>query len=408
MVSQKERFKPDGLHRRGLEGLSAVMDHLLPETAKPNKVGLSAETVDELIAQLGHETYRLRETAFERLYKLGRGIEPALVRATRHTDAEVSWRARRILRIFSRELSADRSRYVAAFAVYAAGISDADRLRELVRRADATLKRGLPAGGKQQILMGAIGAAARAGKDEYTEPLRPWLDNPDPQLAVLVTRSVGMGATAGKFPPLLLDALKSDRSEIVVQAINYAANCRDESRKPEVKQLLVDILEGDNNSLRLQVCSPLLTTFKHEPAWDFLLSQVASTDRNLRYQALSRLRSLPSPGEDADARLLKAVSPLLKEKQDSSLRRMAVYALASRKGEPVVKALIPMLTDSYSSIPREVERCLGSQTDKEMVRRLLEAAAKNTSDEKLQGKIADQLKKLGPAPQPSATTRSPR
>ena len=35
MVMQKQRFRPEGLHALGLEGLSAVLDELLPDTAAP-------------------------------------------------------------------------------------------------------------------------------------------------------------------------------------------------------------------------------------------------------------------------------------------------------------------------------------------------------------------------------------
>ena len=113
MLEQQHAFKAARLHAMGVEGLSAVLDYLLPETADPKSVDLSQQAVAQLIAQLGHENYRARQTAFETLHQLGRGIQDELMEAARDADPEIRWRARRILRMWEAELGADKRRYAA-------------------------------------------------------------------------------------------------------------------------------------------------------------------------------------------------------------------------------------------------------------------------------------------------------
>ena len=52
MVGQEYQFKPDRLHGMGVEGLSAVLDELLPDTAEPKNVDLPEDTIARLIDQL--------------------------------------------------------------------------------------------------------------------------------------------------------------------------------------------------------------------------------------------------------------------------------------------------------------------------------------------------------------------
>jgi hypothetical protein len=73
---------------------------------------------------------------------------------------------------------------------------------------------------------------------------------------------------------------------------------------------------------------------------------------------------------------------------------MAVRALGIYAGEEVVKSLIPLLTDSYSSIPRDVKNRLLQQPDRQIVRRLLSEAANDAANPKLKAAAAALLKQL--------------
>ena len=59
---------------------------------------ISPAGIDELIALLGDDEFRVREAATERLIQMGTSIIPGLQSGTGHHDREVRYRCERILR----------------------------------------------------------------------------------------------------------------------------------------------------------------------------------------------------------------------------------------------------------------------------------------------------------------------
>src|SRR5262245_51218218 len=55
------------------------------------------EKIKELVAQLGHDDFSVREEATKKLAEIGRPAVPAVREAAKSNDAEVRMRARRIL-----------------------------------------------------------------------------------------------------------------------------------------------------------------------------------------------------------------------------------------------------------------------------------------------------------------------
>jgi len=187
--------------------------------------------------------------------------------------------------------------------------------------------------------------------------------------------------------------MRSDRMEVASAALNYAQNLRENPRSAEIKQTLVGILEGNDTNLQLQASSPLWHAFRYPQALDFLLELAKGADKNLRYQALSRLMNNYGHDKPAEPRLVKAVAPLLKDEDDNT-RRMAALALSTYDGEEVVRSLIPLLADKYSIIPQELSGRLLEQSDKDMLRRLLTAAANTESSGEVRKAAAAVLEKL--------------
>lgn len=393
MLARKQRFEPEGLHAMGLDGLSALLDRLLPDTARAKNSGLSEQSVAQLIEQLGDDNYRLRESATEKLLELGAVVRAPLIRATRHDDAEIAWRARRILRRLQAEKNEDKGGYVAAFTVYVEEIKDGERIRELAERTRIALDRGMPGGGRLGLLERCMMTVARSGKDEYSNLLKPLLKHEDPIVAVLVTRMIGSASDNRYFPALLLDALQHDRDEIVLAAISQTPNCWDKRRAPEVKRLLISIFEGDNEPLKFQACFPLMHGYYYRQAVDYLLEQTRSKNQQRRQRALSWIGDSCNLGKPADAKLLEALVPLLKS-PDHSTRRMAVGALAIYSGEDVVQNLVPLLDDPKAVIATEVSYRLLHQRDKNMLRRLLTTAAKDDPNQRIRTKAAAILEQL--------------
>jgi len=400
MVARKHEFKADELHQLGVAGLSAVLDELLPETAKVPETDVPDEQVVKLIEQLGDDNYRVRQTAAEGLYQLGPGIQKYLVEATRHTDAEIAWQARRILRKWTQEKSGDKSRYLSAFSVYARTIRDPERLEELTRRTVMAMQQGVSGastanGSRSLILQQCLIAIAGSRNEQYIDQFTPLLKHRDVRVAVMVTQSVGSSASGNFCPKLLIDALQAKRPEIVSAAIGRTQNCGSGPHKEQVKQLLLSIFQGDNASLKLEATLPLLYAFDYTQARDYLLEQMQKGNREHQYRALSYLGSSRYRGKPADEKLLEAVLPLLQSK-DNNIRRMASRTLGVYSGEEVVKNLIPLLVDKYSAIQKDVQKNLLQQSDKKMLRRLVAAAAEEHKDEKVQKAAANLLEELGP------------
>ena len=375
MAAREHQFKPARLHKLDLPGLVAVLDELLPDTAAPSQLRASPGDVQRIIARLGDDSARIREAATKELFALGPAAAPWVQAAAKDADAEIGWRAMRVLRAWESRKWEDKTPYVGGFAVYAAGIHDDARLRELVRRTSAALETGVPEGGRYAILEICVRAIGNSTKDEYVDLMRPLLKHNDVQVAVLVTQWVGESTASypgAKFcPALLLDALQSDREEVALSAVHWAGNCGETPRKAEVERLLVALFDGKNENLKFQACAPLIRNYHHCAALDYLLQQAKGADLNRRYAALSWLSS-PSQNAAPDKKLLDALAELLKS-SDGHTRYMAVLALSSYSGEEVVKLLLPMLADTYNVIPNELGNRLQQQPDKAMLRRLLTA-----------------------------------
>ena len=397
MAVQAHQFKAEKLHALGVAGLSALLDELLPDTAGPKKLRVAASAVAQMIERLGSNSSRVRETATAELLEVGPAAAPWLSAAARSGDAEVRWRATYILRSWEARKWDDKSIYLPAFAVYASGIRDEARLKELLRRTVLAFDAGLPDGGRCAILGVCVRAIVASGDDRYTDQLQPLLKHGDVQVAVLVTASVGEATGSlpqGRyFPRLLLDALRADREEVVSAAIGWAENCGDSSRRAEIERLLIAIFQGTNEQLKFQVCSPLMHRHHYAPARDYLLQQAQSTDLNHRYMALSWLCNPRQPGAAPDEKTLKTLGELL-ESKDAHTRYMAVCALSTYTGEEVVKRLIDMLADANQIIPNELRNRLRQQPDKAMLRRLLAQAAKNHDKEKVRQQAAALLRDL--------------
>ncbi len=389
MAAEAEQFDAAELHAMGLAGLSPVLDHLLPDTAWPEDSQLSDQAVAAIIRQLGDEKYRVRARASARLLELGPAVRGPLVAAVRGEDVEIAWRARRILQRWNDEKQEDKSPYVAGFAAYAGDVRDEPRIAELARRTKLALAGGVPGGGRYHILMRCIMVVARSDKDEHAALLRPLLKHQDLQVAVMVTEAAGAASQGRECSVLLLDALRQDRAEVVTEALRWSSGCADGPRTVELRRRLTAIFAGDDESLKFQVCYPLMRGFDDRAARHYLLAQIGE-GQQYRARALAWIGDPSNLGRGADAALLGALRPMLNS-SDHRERRKAIDTLAVYSGEEVVKTLIPCLADPNASIAERVKYRLQHQRDKQMLYRLLAAAADRDPNEKIRGRAAEML-----------------
>lgn len=387
MAAEGDQFRTERLHELGLPGLCALLDRLLPDTADPGRANESRGRVARLVQQLGDEAYAARQSAAEEVFRLGPVVKPVLLEAVRSADAEISWRATRILRRWEAENNRDGSKHAAAFAAYVRAIDDQPRLEELARRAKIALVAGMPDDSRRELLLHCMSAVARSGEDRYCNVLEPLLRHEDVRVAVLVTETLGSESGDRYCPAVVVRALEADRPEVVAAAIKCVSNCQDASRRGEVERLLIAVFRGDNQQLKFLASLPLLQDFTYREAVDYLLGQVRSGDEEHREAALGLIGDSRNFGVPVSPEILAALRPMLRADSDrtrlTALRTLSIYA-----GEEVVKSLIPLLDDPNASLATEVGYRLQHQTDKAMLRRLLDSAAKNDPNEKIRRRAA--------------------
>jgi hypothetical protein len=382
------------LNTQGLDGLARVLDELLPDTAEPKKLTVAEGAVRDLIGQLGADSYRARESATRQLSEIGEGARPMLVKAAHHSNAEISWRATRILRSWETRKFAEKPHYLGAFSQLCSGLRDAERLKELARRTKLALENGLWGDTRTETIRVALTTLLRSDDSQYVELARPYLKHADVQMALLVAEAAcqaeGNRGGASGASPLFLETLQSPREELATVAINYVSHGFQAKKNQPLKEALLGIFAGNNENLRFQAAYPLMRVYQHGPAYEHVLEQAAQADVGRRHTALSWLQAENHLASAPDEKLLKAIAPLLTD-DDMSTRMMAAYTLSSYKGEDVVRRLLPLLADKEGHISSQVGARLLEQPDKKMVRRVLDESAK---DKKLGKRVRELLQQL--------------
>ncbi|HUT32225.1 MAG TPA: hypothetical protein VNE39_01985 [Planctomycetota bacterium] len=101
-----ERFPTSRWAAAARERLAA----LRAEAARKDQAPPTPEAIEQLVAQLCHPSWSERQTASQRLARLGEAARPALEAAAAGPDPEVAWRARSLLERLQAESSAPKPR----------------------------------------------------------------------------------------------------------------------------------------------------------------------------------------------------------------------------------------------------------------------------------------------------------
>ncbi|HEY7427326.1 MAG TPA: HEAT repeat domain-containing protein [Gemmataceae bacterium] len=163
------------------------------------------EEIEALIAQLGSESFRLRESATVKLSSAPPAAAALLREATRHADLEIRWRARQTLadverrdtspdvtaaavRLLGRRPSAETAEVLLAYAPFAGEEDIADAvslaLASVARRNEASQTLLIEALTDEQTARRGVAGAAlcRAGCREQLPAVRRLLRDPDPHV----------------------------------------------------------------------------------------------------------------------------------------------------------------------------------------------------------------------------------
>lgn len=391
---ERELGDRPALHQRGVEGLKKVLDCLFPETKPVPGPPVEAKTVAELVRQLGDDSFQVREQATARLLAIGQGHRDLVRQATRSDDPEIKQRAQQVLAAWDASRPTDLVKYVGPYVKYMEEIKDRERLDLLAGRLVVALRGDLPEETRRDLVREMLATVARAADDRYTDPLRPLLAHKDVRVAGFVVQSVGCCKDKPDFfPRLLLDALDSDREDVVDAVISWTPNCSDPVRAPELRRRLKRIFAGSNEALKFRVSFPLMHTWSDAEAYRYLLQQTQSADGERARTAIYWLGDACHSGKAASVELLEKLGPLLQSK-NTELRRAAAYALGTYSGEGVVKLLLPALADTEEIVVAEASRRLLDQSDKVMLKEMLQDAARNHADAKVRTRAAELADKV--------------
>jgi len=396
MELQGSAYNPKSLHELGTVGLAGVLDHFFPDTAAAVKkeVKPPEDEIKRLIGQLGSDEFKDRESATEQLIARGKPCRDLLVKAADSDDAEVRLRAQRILAAWEPKAGDIGDRGLGGFWNYAEGLRDGERLELVARRVMAEFARGWPDGPKLHLLRLCVAGVAKGGHEASCDLLRPLVADKDIRIARFVTETTGSYKADDEFfPQLLVNALASDRDEVVQVAIRWTQNCRQSPRADEVRRAMRSIFDQRDEALKFQVCVPLIQEFDDPQAWVFLIEQTQSKTPLRSASALSSLADAKHSGREPSAELLERLAGPLAS-PTLALRWGATKALGTHAGQTVIERLIPLLADAEQSVRDEAARCLVKQTDKSLLGAQLAAAAAEHASEQVRGRAAALLKKL--------------
>ncbi len=392
-------FDSGKLREMGKEGLSALLDHLLPRT---KRLSMSRKDVLVLIRKLGDSKWKTRKLATRQLIEYGRPFKALIRKATHDNDLEVRLRAEHVLSTWEKAGHKSLEPYAKAFEVYLSGMTDKECLLELARRTCFVLQKGKTREDERKLLGHCLAVFTRLNDDTYWDILTPILDNEDDDSVAWVINHLGGSCSRRyrRFPPLLIKALASNREAVVAEALSWVPDCpfMQEWRRPSdperIKSFVTKIFEGKNERLKFKACFPMMHTYRDPRAIEYLLSQVRSADKTRARTAIAWIGDSCNFGHRASPRLIKTLAPLLRLK-DKDLRRAAAEALGTYSGTEVVRNLIPLLADKEAIIASGVAHALLEQKDKDMLKRLLRDAQKNATNALVRDKSRGLLEKLG-------------
>jgi hypothetical protein len=387
-------YDPEPLHGLGADGLSELLNRFFPSTAPPPQKAPAEQLLKRWIVELGAEEFGVREEAMRRLMAYARARRELLAAAADSDDAEVRLRARRVLSAWEPRPHSAWEKCLPGFSNYARQIKDRQRLELLARRTAAVLEQGMPASDELKLIRICLAGVAQGGDEASCELLAPLVRHADAKVATLIVETiVTYKQDKTFFPNLFVDALQSDRDQVVAAVIGRVSRSGDMARDERVRQSLRRIFERRSETLKFQACFPLIHEFGDEGAIAYMLAQTQSPDSGRAFAAIASIGDAANAGRPVTKEILASLAPHL-ESTNAEFRRVAAKALATYAGEEVIVRLIPLLADLQSIIATETERGLLAQPDKPLLRKLLAEAAEKHGDPRVREHARHALDKL--------------
>jgi HEAT repeat protein len=370
MAAERRNFDPRELLELGAPGCRALLSRIFPEAVPGER--FSRERALALIAQLGAESYAIREAATQELQERGRPHIHLVRAAAQDDDPEVQIRAALILRGWHREeslLDSSRSRLAEGLEIYFQKLTDKAAQRELAEWVVAALLVRLDTTPKRACLSVCTRALARWPEDSVHHALLPLLEHEDPAVAAFAMKEIA-GRTGNSYvAPIHLHALDTGRPELVKAAMRcMPCPIWDRRALPRVRKVLRQIFTGAEGTQELTADADFMISAAFVAARDFrmakarayLLDKIAGPDKRIALDAINALGDTYYMRTPVDAELLAALAPHLTS-DDPEFRRASVSTLGFYRGPEVVDRLIVALGDSDERVFKEAGQALVNQ-----------------------------------------------
>jgi len=396
MAARGSSYDATELHALGTDGLTGVLDYLMPDTAPPKKLpeGPPEEEIRRLIIRLDADDFRVREAATEELIARARARKTLIEEGARSDSLEVRLRCERVLASWESRPTARLNAYLSGYWAYVEGIRDPAELEILAQRTIQVLETGMPEGDRLHFVRLCIAGVAHGHDDASCDLLRPLIRNADARIGMLVAETAGAYKTEPKFvPQLLVDAIIDQRPAVVEAGLRFVLGAQDPRRRSGILAALKQVFRGRDESLRFQACLPLIRDYYDADAWLHVVEQTAGKDVSRVRTAFNWIGDTKNCGMAAEKSFVTRLTPLL----SSSIveqRRAAVQALGTFVGPEVVQRLIGMLGDSDTSVSQQANACLLAQPDRQLVAQYLENVLAKSGDKLVHLRAKDLMSNL--------------
>jgi hypothetical protein len=396
MANRGSGYDATELHALGADGLTAVLDYLLPDTAPPRKLpeGPPEEEIRKLITRLDADDFRVREAATEELILRAKARRKLIEEGAISDSLEVRLRCERVLASWESRATARLNAYLSGYWAYVEGLRDPDELTILAQRTIKVLEAGMPEGDRLHFVRLCIAGVAHGRHDASCDLLRPLAHHADVRIATLVVETAGAYKTESQFvPELLVDAITDSRPPIAEAALRFVLGAQDTRQRNAVLAALKQVFTGGDESLKFQACLPLIRDYHDSDAWVYVIQQTASKDANRARTAFNWIGDTKNCGEEADPRFMERLAEILPAATIDQ-RRAALQALGTFVGRDVVVRLISMLGDKDAAVSQQANACLLAQPDKQLVAQLLESALTKSGDKLVHSRVKDLMSSL--------------
>ena len=346
----------------GIEGLGGLLEALgdqpLPDSTRIDEaLKLAARGLGRSASV--DETKR----AIAAIFSLGPAVKPQLQALATDVEGVRFW-IDRLVPIWERRWFQDCE---CVLMQEMGKIQDPDKIDFMVRRALKLLERTRRHEDLTKLHSILFVSIGRAADDRALIPLLAALDHPDPEVAAWVVETFGgQGSVRYAAPNFMLRSRESERPAVLRAAFRRTSGVDSLAYLEKLRK----IFSGGDENLKFQACFNLMHDFGDADAVQYLIDQIASENRERSDCALGWLGDSSNRQKDPPKRLMDEVRPRLKS-PDAQARRRAVDALRPYKGEVILRALVPMLSDPVEIIRTTVEHRLLEEWDRDRVRRVL-------------------------------------